>query len=159
MGIILIIVICLLTILIFCSIFLDKILEHSAINRLRKLLLYKDLKKSVSIDKYYRDLSIIVNRILVSDGFCNIRVKESKYGKGWFVRCNRYKHIFRFGNYRTTNEIVYFPSSGVTHYCGDKYFPRNYLPNKEEAIKLQRKILDSQLEYILSMRIDIFSED
>ncbi len=153
MGIILIIVTSLLTILIFCSIFLEDILERIAIKKLNKLLGLKE-----KTDNYYKKLSTIVNHIIVADGLYNIKVKKSKWGKGWFVKCKRYRYNL-WSEQGPCPVNVYFPSNGIINSCGEDYFPNYYLSNKKEAIELQRKILESQLNYILSNRSDIFSED
>ena len=153
MGIILIIVISLLTTFIFCCIFLEDILERVAIKKLNKLLNLKE-----KTDNYYKELSTIVNHIIVADGLYNIKIKKSKWGKGWFVKCKRYRHI-PFSEQGPIPVNVYFPSSGIINSCGEDYFPKYYLSSKKEAIELQRKLLESQLDYILSNRSDIFSED
>lgn len=138
---------------VFHMCFLDDILERIAIKKLKRLL---DLKEKT--DNYYKELSTIVNHIIVADGLYNIKVKKSKWGKGWFVKCKRYRHII-VSERGPIPANVYFPSSGITNSCGENYYPKYYLSNKKEAIKLQRKILESQLDYILSNRSDIFSED
>lgn len=138
---------------IFCMCFLEDVLEYLAIKKLKRLL---DLKEKT--DNYYKELSTIVNHIIVADGLYNIKVKKSKWGKGWFVKCKRYRHSL--GSERGPIPVnVYFPSSGIINSCGENYFPKYYLSSKKEAIELQRKILESQLDYILSTRSDIFSED
>lgn len=138
---------------VFRMCFLEDILERVAIKKLKRLL---DLKEKT--DNYYKELSTIVNHIIVGDGLYNIKVKESKWGKGWFVKCKRYR--YNLGSERGPIPVnVYFPSSGIINSCGEAYFPKYYLSSKKEAIELQRKILESQLDYILSTRSDIFSED
>lgn len=141
---------------IFCMCFLEDVLEYLAIKKLKKLLIQRKLGDTS--DKYYKDLSNVVNRIIVWDALYNIKVRKSKWNKGWFVRSNRYRNIS--GNEKgPCSEYVYFPSDGVINSCGERYRPKYYLSNKEEAIELQRRILESQLDYILSIRTDIFSED
>ena len=139
---------------VFRMCFLEDILERIAIKKLHKLL---DLKEKT--DNYYKKLSTIVNHIIVADGLYNIKIKKSKWGKGWFVKCKRYRHI-PCSEQSPIPVNVYFPSSGIINSCGEAYFPKYYLSSKKEAIELQRKILESQLDYILSKRSsDIFIED
>jgi len=96
------------------------------------------------VANWYDRVETIINRL--SD-LHDIKVRRSKWGKGWFVRGTRTTHVQTYEGKSIKTTYEYFPVDkdsveGTTRkVAGKLHAPDSYLPTKEAAQALKELLL------------------